>query len=106
MDTTDATTTPHDHDSPGYLDAGDKARVLQRLRRVEGQVRGLARMVEDDTYCIDVLTQVSAATRALQGVAMLLLDDHVRHCVADDVRGGSEAKIDEAMDAIARLVRS
>ncbi len=109
METPDTTTPPHPvphvH-SPGYADAGDKARVLQRLRRVEGQVRGLARMVEDDTYCIDVLTQVSAATRALQGVAMLLLDDHVRHCVADDVRGGSEAKIDEAMDAIARLVRS
>lgn len=95
----------HDHHAiPGY--AADRDRVLQRLRRVEGQVRGLARMVEQDTYCIDVLTQVSAATRALQGVALLLLDDHVRHCVADDVRSGSEEKVDEAMDAIARLVRS
>lgn len=107
MGTTDATTqtdsASHVH-APGY--AEDKARVLQRLRRVEGQVRGLARMVEEDTYCIDVLTQVSATTRALQGVALLLLDDHVRHCVADDVRNGSDAKVDEAMDAIARLVRS
>ena len=84
----------------------DKAKVLQRLRRIEGQVRGISRMVEDDTYCIDVLTQVSATTRALQGVALLLLDDHVRHCVADDVRSGSSEKIDEAMEAIARLVRS
>jgi DNA-binding FrmR family transcriptional regulator len=89
---------------PGYHD--DKAKVLARLRRVEGQVRGLQRMVDEDTYCIDVLTQVSAANRALQQVALLLLDDHVRHCVADDVRDGSEAKIDEAMDAIARFVRT
>ncbi len=95
----------HDHDHrPGYL--GDKAKVLARLRRIEGQVRGIARMVDEDTYCIDVLTQVSAVTRALQGVGMLLLDDHVRHCVADDVRQGSDEKIGEAMDAIARLVRS
>ena len=78
----------------------------KRLRRIEGQVRGLQRMIGEDTYCIDVLTQVSAATRALQGVALLLLDDHVRHCVADDVRSGSDEKVDEAMDAIARLVRS
>ena len=99
------TTAGHDHHhTPGY--AEDRAKVLQRLRRVEGQVRGLARMVEQDTYCIDVLTQVSATTRALQGVALLLLDDHVRHCVADDVRNGSDEKVDEAMDAIARLVRS
>jgi CsoR family transcriptional regulator, copper-sensing transcriptional repressor len=83
-----------------------KEDLLKRLRRVEGQIRGLQRMIEDDTYCIDVLTQVSAATRALQGVALLLLDDHVRHCVADDVRGGSTDKIDEAMEAIGRLVRS
>ena len=96
----------HAHHVPGYAQAEDRAKVLQRLRRIEGQVRGIARMVEDDTYCIDVLTQVSATTRALQGVALLLLDDHVRHCVADDVRSGSSDKVDEAMDAIARLVRS
>ncbi len=88
----------------GY--SADKDAVLKRLRRIEGQVRGLQRMVEEDTYCIDVLTQVSAATKALQGVAMALLDEHVRHCVAEDVRAGSEAKIDEALDAVARLVRS
>ena len=103
--TTTTEPTAHDHHAtPGY--AEDRARVLQRLRRIEGQVRGLSRMVEQDTYCIDVLTQVSAATRALQGVALLLLEDHVRHCVADDVRNGSDEKVDEAMDAIARLVRS
>lgn len=97
----------HDHhDTPGYAAAEDRAKVLARLKRIEGQVRGIARMVEDDTYCIDVLTQVSATTRALQGVALLLLDDHVRHCVADDVRDGSDEKVTEAMEAIARLVRS
>lgn len=104
---TDTIPTDHVHHHghvPGY--AGDRDKVLGRLRRIEGQVRGIARMVEDDTYCIDVLTQVSAVTRALQGVALLLLDDHVRHCVADDVRGGSTDKIDEAMEAIGRLVRS
>lgn len=88
----------------GY--SADKDAILKRLKRVEGQVRGLQRMVEEDTYCIDVLTQVSAATKALQGVAMALLDEHVRHCVAHDVRQGSEEKIDEALDAIARLVKS
>ena len=93
-----------EHHPPGYT--GDKEKILQRLRRIEGQVRGIHRMVEEDTYCIDVLTQVSAVTRALQGVAMLLLDDHVRHCVVDDVKSGSDEKIGEAMEAIARLVRS
>ncbi len=91
----------------GY--ASDKDVVLARLRKVEGQVRGLARMVDEDTYCIDVLTQVSAATRALENVALLLLDDHLEHCVRDAAaRGGSEAadKIAEASAAIARLVRS
>ncbi len=94
----------HDPDQPGYHD--DKARVLARLRRIEGQVRGLQRMVDEDVYCIDVLTQVSAANRALQKVALVLLDDHVRHCVVDDVRAGSDDRIDEALAAIARLVRS
>ncbi len=88
----------------GY--SADKDAILKRLRRVEGQVRGLQRMVEEDTYCIDVLTQVSAATKALQGVALALLDEHVRHCVANDVREGSDEKMGEALDAIARLVRS
>ena len=75
---------------PGYI--GEKQAVLNRLRRIEGQVRGLQRMVEDDTYCIDILTQVSAATRALENVALGLLDEHMRHCVTDAVReGGDEA---------------
>jgi CsoR family transcriptional regulator, copper-sensing transcriptional repressor len=86
-----------------------KDAVQKRLRRVEGQVRGLQRMVEEDRYCIDILEQVSAATRALQAVALELLDDHMAHCVADAVRtGGNDAglKLDEASAAIARLVRS
>ena len=91
----------------GYVD--DKDALLTRLRRVEGQVRGLQRMVESDTYCIDVLTQVAAATKALQAVALGLLTDHLTHCVADAVREGgevAEVKIEEASAAIARLVRS
>ncbi len=91
----------------GYDNTKDD--VLKRLRRVEGQVRGLQRMVESDTYCIDVLTQVSAATKALQAVALSLLDDHLAHCVADAVREGgdvADAKVKEASDAIGRLVRS
>lgn len=93
--------------TPGYSD--DKVAVLARLRRIEGQVRGLSRMVEEDTYCIDVLTQVSATTRALESVALKLLDEHLAHCVVDAARtGGEEAdvKVREASDAIARLVRS
>ena len=94
--------------TPGYHD--DKAAVLARLKRIEGQVRGLQRMVDDDTYCIDVLTQVSAATKALQSVAVQLLDDHLRHCVThamqsdDDVE--SDRIITEASRAIERLVKS
>jgi len=92
---------------PGYSERKDA--VGRRLRRVEGQVRGLQRMVEEDRYCIDVLEQVAAATRALQAVALELLDDHLSHCVAEAVKAGGEeasAKIDEASAAIARLVRS
>jgi DNA-binding FrmR family transcriptional regulator len=93
--------------SHGY--SADKEAVLKRLKRIEGQVRGIERMVEEDTYCIDVLTQVSAATKALQSVALVLVGDHLNHCVADAiVQGGTQAqeKIQEAQDAIARLVRS
>lgn len=93
--------------APGY--AGNKDAVLKRLRRVEGQVRGLQRMVDEDTYCIDVLTQVSATTRALESVALQLLDEHLAHCVAHAVQlGGAEAdaKVKEASAAIARLLRS
>ena len=91
----------------GYTDRRDDH--LARLRRVEGQVRGLQRMIEDDAYCIDVLTQVSAATRALQSFSLALLDEHLAHCVRDAAaRGGPEAdaKVREASAAIARLVRS
>jgi DNA-binding FrmR family transcriptional regulator len=92
---------------PGYT--MNKEDVLRRLRRVEGQVRGLQEMVEDDRYCVDVLTQISAATRALQSVAVGLFDDHLRHCVADAVsRGGDQAdeRLTEATAAVARLMRS
>jgi DNA-binding FrmR family transcriptional regulator len=95
------------HATPGY--AASKDAHLKRLRRIEGQVRGLQRQVESDTYCIDVLTQVSAATRALEAFALALLDEHLHHCVADAItRGGEEAdaKVQEASAAIARLVRS
>jgi CsoR family transcriptional regulator, copper-sensing transcriptional repressor len=92
--------------APGYI--GTKDAQLKRLRRVEGQVRGLQRMVETDTYCIDILTQVSAATKALEAVALGLLEDHLRHCVAHAAGDDEafEAKIGEASAAIARLVRS
>jgi DNA-binding FrmR family transcriptional regulator len=92
---------------PGYID--NKEAVQKRLRKVEGQVRGLQRMVDEDRYCIEILEQVSAATRALQAVALELLDDHLAHCVSDAVRtGGNEAteKLNEASAAISRLVRS
>jgi DNA-binding FrmR family transcriptional regulator len=97
----------HDHGPHGYITAKDA--YLKRLKRIEGQARGLQRMVEEDKYCIDILTQVSAMTKALQAVAMGLLEDHISHCVVDAaVAGGpeAEAKIKEATDAIARLVRS
>ena len=91
----------------GYTE--DKDAYLKRLRRIEGQVRGLQRMVEEDVYCIDVLTQVSAVTRALQAVALGLLEDHLGHCVTQAVeRGGPEAeeKVREAAAAVSRLVKS
>jgi DNA-binding FrmR family transcriptional regulator len=86
-----------------------KEEYLKRLRRIEGQVRGLQKMVEDDKYCIDILTQVSAATKALQSVALGLLEDHLGHCVAQAAAEGGEVadlKVREASEAIARLVRS
>jgi DNA-binding FrmR family transcriptional regulator len=94
-------------ESPGYHDS--KAAYLTRLRRIEGQVRGLQRMVDEDTYCIDILTQVSAVNKALQSVAVGLVEDHLNHCVRDAVAaGGSEAdaKVAEATAAIARLLRT
>ena len=98
--------TEHQH---GYLAAGKKADHLKRLRRIEGQIRGLQRMVEEEQYCIDILTQISAANKALQAVALGLLDEHLGHCVADAIHHGgpeAQAKLKEANDAIARLVRS
>jgi DNA-binding FrmR family transcriptional regulator len=98
---------PTAQDGP-YWYAADKQALLGRLRRIEGQVRGLHRMVEEDTYCIDVLTQISAATKALQAVAVGLLEGHIAHCVMDAATNGTDpsAKVKEASDAIARLVRS
>ncbi|KQT99396.1 MULTISPECIES: metal-sensitive transcriptional regulator [Sanguibacter] len=91
----------------GY--SGTTEDYLKRLRRIEGQVRGIARMVEEDTYCIDVLTQVSAVTKALQAVSLGLVEDHLGHCVVQAAQSSDEegqAKVREAADAIARLVRS
>ena len=99
-----AIVTEHQH---GYIHSKDD--YLKRLRRIEGQARGLQRMVEEEKYCIDILTQVSAITKALQSVALGLLDEHLAHCVVDAARaGGPEAqeKVREASEAIARLVRS
>ena len=87
----------------------DKDEYLKRQRRIEGQIRGIARMVEQDDYCIDVLTQVSAATKALQAVALGLMDEHLKHCVREAVAQGGQVaddKVAEASAAVARLVRS
>ena len=95
------------HTAHGYIK--NKESYLNRLRRIEGQARGLQRMVESDQYCIDILTQVAAMTKALQAVSLGLLDDHLRHCVVDAATVGgpqADAKITEASAAIARLVRS
>jgi CsoR family transcriptional regulator, copper-sensing transcriptional repressor len=91
----------------GYHD--NKAAYLARLRRIEGQVRGLHRMVDEDVYCIDILTQVSAVNKALQSVAVGLVEDHLGHCVRDAVAAGGESadeKVAEATQAIARLLRT
>ena len=91
----------------GYAD--NKNSHVARLRRIEGQVRGISKMVESDKYCIDILTQVSAVNKALEAVALGLLDEHLKHCVADAAAEGgpaAEEKIKEASAAIARLVRS
>jgi DNA-binding FrmR family transcriptional regulator len=98
------TETPHQH---GYLHRKDD--YVRRLRRIEGQARGLQRMVEEEKYCIDILTQISAITKALQSVGLGLLEEHLGHCVVDAAAAGgkdAEAKLKEANDAIARLVRS
>ncbi len=98
------TESPHHH---GYIHRKDD--YLRRLRRIEGQARGLQRMVEEEKYCIDILTQISAITKALQSVGLGLLEEHLGHCVLDAAAAGgpeAEAKLKEAADAIARLVRS
>ncbi|MFB8238163.1 metal-sensitive transcriptional regulator [Kitasatospora purpeofusca] len=104
----DAAGTAHTGHGPhGY--SAQKDAHLKRLRRIEGQIRGLQRMVDEDVYCIDVLTQVSASTKALQSFALSLLEEHLRHCVAAAAEeGGTEldAKVAEATAAIARLLRS
>lgn len=92
---------------PGYV--ATKEAHLKRLRRIEGQIRGIERMVDEDAYCIDVLTQVSAATKALESVALKLLEEHLGHCVSHAIQSGggeADAKLKEASAAIARLVRS
>ncbi|WP_327582380.1 metal-sensitive transcriptional regulator [Nonomuraea sp. NBC_00507] len=92
---------------PGY--ANTKQDHAVRLRRIEGQIRGLQRMVDEDKYCIDILTQVSAATSALKSFSLSLLEEHLAHCVAEATKKGgpeADAKVKEASDAIARLVRS
>lgn len=104
--TDQATTEDHAH-AHGYIT--DKAKYLNRMRRIEGQSRGITKMVDEEKYCIDILTQISALTSALQAVAVGLLDDHLKHCVLDAARmddASAEQKIKEASDAIARLVRS
>jgi DNA-binding FrmR family transcriptional regulator len=100
-------TADHDHGVHGYHKQKDEH--LKRLRRIEGQIRGLQRMVDEDVYCIDILTQVSASTKALQSFALQLLEEHLRHCVADAaLKGGDEidAKVKEATQAIARMLRT
>jgi CsoR family transcriptional regulator, copper-sensing transcriptional repressor len=87
--------------SHGYVRAQQQEALLKRLKRIEGQVRGLQKMIEDERYCIDILTQVSATTAALDGVALGVLEDHVRHCV----REGGDEKVDELMAALQRFVR-
>ena len=100
----DAAEHEHHH---GYI--CDKKAYLRRMSRIEGQARGISRMIDEEQYCIDILTQVSALTRALQGVATGLLDDHLKHCVLDAAKAGdeeAEVKLKEASDAIARLLRT
>lgn len=98
----DCCSAPHET-APGYH--ADKTAYVRRLKRIEGQVRGLQRMLEDDTYCIDVLTQVSAVKRALEAVSLGLVEDHVRHCVRDAATDGSPAVIDEKLTEVLTVVK-
>jgi len=98
------------HDAGHYWYHGDKAALTRRLKRIEGQIRGIQRMVDDDEYCIDILTQISASTKGLQAVALNLLEGHLAHCVAEAQTSGdpaaAEAKVKEASNAVARLLRT
>lgn len=91
----------------GYIKAQDKEKVQNRLKRIEGQVRGLQRMVDEETYCVDVLTQISSSVSALEKVATILLQDHVQHCVRQSIENGEQAdeKIQELTDAVERFLR-
>lgn len=115
-ETTETTSPPHHCDSgPGDHSAGsthgyitEKNRYLTRLKRAEGQVRGVQRMVDEEQYCIDIVTQISALTSALENVALALINDHLAHCVADAAQAGGKVaqdKLKEASDAIARLIK-
>lgn len=103
-----STTHEHDaHEAHGYI--SDKDKYLNRMKRIEGQARGISRMVDEEKYCIDILTQISALKSALEAVAVGLLDEHLKHCVLDAARtdaADADLKLKEATDAIARLVRS
>src|SRR5690625_5079240 len=102
-------TTAEHHETAGHGYISDKDRYLARLKRIEGQARGIHRMIDEETYCIDILTQVSSLTSALENVALSLLDDHVRHCVVGASKFSdpeAESKLTEAYDRTARLVRS
>ncbi|TAJ48428.1 MAG: metal-sensitive transcriptional regulator [Herbiconiux sp.] len=106
-ESTDSESSGHEHGHHGYI--SEKDAYLKRLRRIEGQARGIQNMVADEKYCIDILTQISAMTSALESVALGLLNDHLSHCVVEAVAEGGEVaeeKLKEAKDAIARLVRS
>jgi CsoR family transcriptional regulator, copper-sensing transcriptional repressor len=107
-ETLTGTPTEAEPETPTHGYTENKAAHQRRLRRIEGQIRGLERMIDEDAYCIDVLVQVSAATRALQGVALSLLDEHVHHCVRHAIAAGEDGdeKIAEALAAVERLVKS
>jgi CsoR family transcriptional regulator, copper-sensing transcriptional repressor len=100
---------PDEQETPMHGYTPNKDDYAKRMRRIEGQVRGIARMIDEDVYCIDVLTQVAAVTKALQSVSIALVEDHLGHCVVDAAKKSpeeGEAKVKEAAEAIARLVRS
>lgn len=101
-----ADTCPCHHGEPGHSYSDDKAKMQARLRRIEGQIRGIERMIADDRYCIDVLTQISAVNSSLQSVGLVLLQDHIRGCVVGAAEDEQDARLDELNKAIARFTRS